>query len=234
MKNFIRKILYYCLSIKEKAIVYRLNGSLKSSYKNKTSKTIISSTEHVTFSLETEKNKELVRKNVEDIVKNCQNNPEKLIEYINAAGTKVYKLKNTAKILNKVGEEEGLICELKGLKALYLNLFTSNKFSFSTKPMFVINTENTDPYYILHQFYKWYSLKMNLPGFDCKTQENFKKYLKNVNDKSLNKLSMEETLALTEAVARDQEATDFALSYIQKTKGAQNVHKKMTEDGANI
>ncbi len=234
MKNLLRKILYYCLSIKEKAIVYRLGGSLKSSYRNKTSKTIISPTEHMTLSLQTEKNRELVRKNVEDIVKNCNNDPDKLIEYINAANTKVYKIKNAEKFLKAIGEEEGLVCELKGLTALYLNLFTNNKFSFSTQPMFVFNTGNIDPYYMLHQFYKWYSLKMNLPGFDYKTQKNFKKYLKNVNDKTLNRLSLEETLALTEAVTRDQEATDFALSYLQKTKGAQNVHKKMTEGGASI
>lgn len=234
MRNFIRKILYYLLSIKEQTIAYKLKGSLKRSYKNKTSKTIISSTEHMTLTLETEKNKELVRKNVEDIVKNCQNNPEKLIEYINAAGTKVYKLKNADKILRAIGEEEGLICELNGLKALYLNLFTGNRIAFSTKPVLIFNSGNIDQYYMLHQFYKWYSLRMNLPGFDYKTQENFKKYLKNVNDKTLNKLSIEETLALTEAVVRDQEATDFALSYIQKTKGAQNAHKKMTDGGANI
>lgn len=234
MKNLLRKILYYCLSIKEKAIVYRLNGSLKKSYNNKTSKTIISPTEHMTLTLQTEKNRELVRKNVEDIVKNCNNDPNKLIEYINAANTKVYKIKNAKKFLKAIGEEEGLVCELKGLKALYLNLMTSNKFSFSTKPMLVFNTGDIDPYYMLHQFYKWYSLKMNLPGFDTKTQENFKKYMKNVNDTSLNKLSIEETLELTEAVARDKEATDFALSYLQKTEGAQNAHKKMTEGGANV
>ena len=141
----------------------------------------------MTLTLETEKNKELVRKNVEDIVKNCQNNPEKLIEYINAAGTKVYKLKNADKILRAIGEEEGLICELNGLKALYLNLFTGNRIAFSTKPVLIFNSGNIDQYYMLHQFYKGYSLRMNLPGFDYKTQENFKKYLKNVNDKTLNK-----------------------------------------------
>lgn len=234
MKNLLRKLLYYMLSIQERALYLRLDKSLKSSYKNKTSKTILSATEHMTLNSQTEKNKELVRKNVEDIVKNCGNNPDKLLEYINAAGTKVYRINNADKILKAIGEEEGLICELKGLKALYLNLFTDSKFSFKGRTVFVLNRGKIEPLYILHQFYKWYSLKMNLPGFDYKAQQNFKKYLKNVNDKSLNRLSTEDTLALTEAVARDQEATDFALSFARKTEGAQNVRKKMSQGGADI
>ncbi len=234
MQNIIKKILYYFLSIQEKTLSLRLNKSLKTSYSNKTSKTILSSTEHMTLTLETEKNKELVRKNVEDIVKNCRNNPYKLLDYIIAAGTKVYKINNADKILSAIGENEGLICELKGIKALYLNLFTTSKFSLTFQPAFVMREGNIEPLYMLHQFYKWYSLKLNLPGFDYKTQENFKKYLKNVNDKTLGNLSLEDTLALTEAVARDQEATDFALSFAQKTEGAKKVHKKMTEGGADI
>lgn len=234
MNKLLRKILYYFLSIQEATLSRRLDKSLKTSYSNKTSKTIFSSTEHMTLTLETEKNKELVRKNVEDIVKNCQNNPCKLLDYILAAGTKVYKINNADKILSAIGENEGLICELKGLKALYLNLFTTSKFSLAFQPAFVMREGNIEPLYMLHQFYKWYSLKLNLPGFDYKAQENFKKYLKNVNDKTLNNLSMEDTLALTEAVARDQEATDFALSFAQKTEGAKKVHKKMTEGGADI
>ena len=88
MEKFIRKILYYFLTIQEKTLTYRLNKSLKHTYGNKTSKTVLSPTEHMTLTLETEKNKELVKKNVEDIVKNCQNNPHKLLDYIIAAGTK--------------------------------------------------------------------------------------------------------------------------------------------------
>ena len=56
--------------------------------------------------------------------------------------------------------------------------------------------------------------------------------MKNINDKSLNQLSMEDTLALTEAVNRDKEATAFALSFIQN--GTKNANKKITEGGANI
>lgn len=222
------------LLLQDKALSYRLNKSLKHTYKNKTSKTILSATEHMTLTSETEKNKELVKKNVEDIVKNCGGNPDKLLEYVTAAGTQVCKINNADKILKVIGEDEGLITELKGLKALYLNLFINAGFSFRTKPVFVINDKEIEPLYILHQFYKWYALKLNLPGFDYKTQQNFKKYIKKVNDASLNRLSMEDTLALTEAVARDQEATDFALSFAKQTEGAKKIRQKMSEGGANI
>lgn len=208
--------------------------SLKGSYSNKTSKTIISSTEHMTLSSQTQKNIELVRKNVEDIIKACENNPYKLIEYIEAAGTKVYKLPHADKVLQTIGEEEGLICELKGLRALYLNLCTGAGFSLKTKPEFVMRDGQIEPLYMLHHFYKWYSLQMNLPGFDFKTQQNFKKYLKNPNDTSITALSVNDILNLQEAIARDKEATEFCLAVAKQTIGAKNVHNKMTDGGANI
>lgn len=234
MKNLFRSILYYILSIQEKTLTKKLDMSLKGSYSNKTSKTIISSTEHMTLSSQTKKNIELVKQNVEDIIKNCENNPYKLIEYIEAAGTKVYKLPHADKILQVIGEEEGLICELKGLKALYLNLSTNSGFSIKTKPVFVMREGTIEPLYMLHHFYKWYALRMNLPGFDFKAQQNFKKYLKNPNDASITSLSVNDILDLQEAIERDKEATAFCLSRAKQTVGAKNVHKKMTDGGANI
>ena len=234
MDKIIRKFLYYILAMREKTLSHRLSSSLKHSYKNKTTKTILSATEHVTLSAETEKIKTLVRKNVEDIVKNCANNPYKLLEYIEAAGTNVYKINNADKILSAIGEEEGIIFELKGLKALYINLFTTGKFSLYFKPAFIMREGNIEPLYMIQQFYKWYSLKSNLPGFDYKAQQDFKKYLKNVNDKTLCSLSLEDTLNLTEAVARDQEATDFALYIANQTEGAQKVRRKMSDGGADV
>ena len=159
MDKIIRKFLYYILAMREKTLSHRLSSSLKHSYKNKTTKTILSATEHVTLSAETEKIKTLVRKNVEDIVKNCANNPYKLLEYIEAAGTNVYKINNADKILSAIGEEEGIIFELKGLRALYINLFTTGKFSLYFKPAFIMREGNIEPLYMIQQFYKWYSLK---------------------------------------------------------------------------
>lgn len=234
MKNLLKNILYYFLSIQEKALTIRLDKSLKRSYSNKTSKTVISSTEHMTLSTETLKNKELVKKNVEDIIKNCKNNPYKLLEYIEASGTKVCRLSHADKVLQIIGEEEGLICELKGLKALYLNLCTDSGVSLKSKPVFVLREGNIEPLYMLHHFYKWYSLRMNLPGFDYNAQQNFKKYMKNINDKGIETLSVNDILDLQEAIARDKEATDFCLEFARNTEGAKNVIKKISEGGADI
>ena len=234
MNNLVKKIVYFILSLQEKSLTNRLDSSLKGSYSNKTSKTIISGTEHMTLTSETEKNKFLVKQNVEDILRNCENNPYKLLEYIEAAGTKVFKVDHADKILQTIGEEEGLICELKGLKALYLSLCLNLGFSFKTKPMFVMRRGTIEPLYMIHHFYKWYSLRINLPGFDYKSQQNFKKYLKNINHKDITTLSVNDILELQEAIARDQEATRFCLEFAQRTEGAKKVQEKMTDGGANI
>ncbi len=235
MNELIKKAIYFILSIQEKALTMRLDKSLKGSYKNKTSKTIIAGSEHMTLTSETEKNKDLVRKNVEDILKNCENNPFKLLEYVEAAGTNVLKLSLADKILQTIGEEEGFIPELYGLKALYLNLYTKSGFSFKSKPIFIIRNGNgtIDPLFLIHHFYKWYAMKMNLPGFDYKSQQNFKKYLKDIN-KDMTTLSLEDMLSLQEAINRDQEATNFCLELTQRTEGAKKVQKKMLDGGASI
>ena len=235
MNELIRKVVYFILSIQEKALTMRLDKSLKGSYKNKTSKTIIAGSEHMTLTSETEKNKELVRKNVEDILKNCENNPYKLLEYVEAAGTKVLKLTLADKVLQTIGEEEGFISELIGLKALYLNLYTKSGFSFKSKPIFIIRNGNgtIDPLFLIHHFYKWYAMKMNLPGFDYKSQQYFKKYLKDVNT-DMTALSLEDMLCLQEAINRDQEATAFCLELTQRTEGAKKVQQKMHDGGASI
>ncbi len=232
MQNLFRKVLYKLLSIQEKVLTLKLNKTLKNSYSNKTSKTILSSTEHMTLNIETEKNKELVEKNVTDIVKSVQNTPIKLLEYIKTAGTKACKINNN--ILKLLDEEEGMLFEQHGLKALIINILTQSGFALKSNPVYIITDKKIDTAHLIHQFYKWYAYRTGLPGFDFKAQKNFKKYLKNVNDKSLAKLSLEDTLALTEAVQRDKEATDFTISFIKKTEGAKNANKKITEGGANI
>ncbi len=234
MRSLIKKIVYFLLSIQEKTLTIRLDKSLRGSYSNKTSKTVLSGAEHLTLTSQTQKNIDLVRKNVEDILKNCETDPSKLLDYIEAAGTSVIKLNHADKILQAIGEEEGLICELRGLRALYLNLATNKGYSLKSQPMFVMREGIIDKLFMIHHFYKWYSLKMDLPGFDYNSQQNFKKYLKNVDHKDLVKLSVDEVLSLQEAVKRDQEATRFCLDLVQETEGAQNVRKKMSDGGASV
>ena len=231
--NGFQRIVYYFLELQEKSLRKKLDKHLKTSGKNSTSKTILSSSVTMTLNAETEKNKELVRKNISDIVKSSSNNPEKLLEYIQSKGTKVFRDKNADKILNVIKEEEGLITSLEGIEAIYINLMTNSGFSIKSKPMFVLRDGEIDPYYMAHQFYKWYSLQMGLPGFDYMSQKIFKIYL-NSDESLLSNLNLDEMIGLKEAINRDQEATDFALSLARHKEGSKNVLKKMHDGGANI
>ena len=231
--NIFQRLIYFILQIQEKSLRRKLSRHLKTSSKNSTTKTVLSSSVTMTLNSETEKNKELVKKNVEDIVKSCGDNPEKLLEYVKSKGTKVVKLNNADKILNVIKEEEGLITSLEGLEALYINSVTGSGISLKSKPMFIMRNGEIDPYYMAHQFYKWYSLEMGLPGYDFMSQKIFKIYL-NSDGALLSNLTLDEMTGLKEAINRDKEATDFALSLAKHKEGSKKVLEKMQDGGANI
>ncbi len=232
--NFFQKIVYFFLEQQEKALSKKLNRHLKVSSSNSTSKTVLSKGVTMTLSAETEKKKELVKQNVSDIVKGCNNDPAKLLAYIETKGTKVIKLDNADKVLSVINEEEGLITALEGIEALYINIVTESGFSFKSKPMFIMRNGEIDPYYMVHQFYKWYSLYMGLPGFDFMSQKLFKIAL-NSDPSMLSNLNLDEMTGLKEAIARDSEATSFALELAKSKDGARNVLEKIKNDGgANI
>lgn len=213
----------------------RLDKHLKRSASNSTSKTVLSGNVTMTLSTQTEKNKELVRKNVEEIVKAAKLDPEKLLAYIKSKGTKICKIDNADKILAFIKEEEGLVCELQGLEALYLNIMTNSGISLKTKPMFVMRNGQIEPFYMVHQFYKWYSLINNLPGYDYNSQKLFKKYLYSSDNQGFENLKLDEMLGLQEAIARDREATEYSLELAREKEGSKKVLDKIKNDGgANI
>lgn len=232
--NIFQQIIYYFLEKQEKALSKKLSKHLKISSSDKTSKTIVSKDVTVTFNAETEKSKELVKKNVTDIIKSCNNDPAKLLAFVESKGTKVIKIDNADKVLSIIKEEEGLITELEGIEALYINIITNSGFSFRSKPMFIMRNGQIDPYYMAHQFYKWYALNMGLPGFDFMSQKIFKISL-NSNGAVFSNLNLDEMTGLKEAIARDQEATSFALELAKSKEGSKNVIDKIKNDGgANI
>lgn len=232
--NIFQQIIYYFLEKQEKALSKKLSKHLKNSSSNKTTKTIVSKDVTVTFNAETEKSKELVKKNVTDIIRSCNNDPTKLLNFIESKGTKVIKIDNADKILAVIKEEEGLITELEGIEALYINIITNSGFSLKSKPMFIMRNGQIDPYYMAHQFYKWYALNMGLPGFDFMSQKIFKISL-NSNGAVFSNLNLDEMTGLKEAIARDQEATSFALELAKSKEGSKNVIDKIKNDGgANI
>ena len=187
----------------------------------------------MTLNAETERNKDLVLKNVSDIIKGCNSDISKLLAFIESKGTKVIRLENADKILSVIKEEEGLITPLEGIEALYINTVTHSGFSLKSKPMFIMRNGQIDPYYMAHQFYKWYALQMKLPGFDFMSQKIFKIYL-NSDGAILSNLTLDEMTGLKEAIARDQEATTFALDLAKQKEGSKKVLEKMQDGGANV
>lgn len=231
--NILQKIVYFFLEKKEKTLTKRLSRHLKTSSSNSTSKTVVSKGVTMTLNAETEKNKDLVLKNVSDIIKSCNNDISKLLAFIESKGTKIVRLDNADKILAVIKEEEGLITPLEGIEAFYINLVTNSGLSLKSKPMFVMRNGQIDPYYMAHQFYKWYALQMKLPGFDFMSQKIFKIYL-NSDGAMLSNLTLDEMTGLKEAIARDQEATAFALDLAKQKEGSKKVLEKMQGGGANI
>lgn len=231
--NILQKIVYYFLEKQEKALTKRLSRHLRTSSSNSTSKTVVSKGVTITLNAETERNKDLVLKNVSDIIKGCNSDISKLLAFIESKGTKVIRLENADKILSVIKEEEGLITPLEGIEALYINTVTHSGFSLKSKPMFVMRNGQIDPYYMAHQFYKWYALQMKLPGFDFMSQKIFKIYL-NSDGAILSNLTLDEMTGLKEAIARDQEATTFALDLAKQKEGSKKVLEKMQDGGANV
>lgn len=235
MKNIFKEIKYFFLAQKEKNLQKKLKTTTKRSFTNKTSKTILGSAANVTLNSETQKLVELVKNNVTTIIKKTDCNPDELLKYVKAANTPVYKVNNADKFLALIHEEEGLIYEQEGLTALYLSLLTRQGIKFKTPPMFILREGEIDKYYMLHHFYRWYSIKSNLPGFEYKIQKKFKQFLLDNSNETINKYTMEDIIGLKEAIARDQEATEFVLQYTKEIEGSKNVIEKMkNNNGASI
>ena len=62
-----------------------------------------------------------------------------------------------------------------------------------------------------------------------------KQFIVDNSDEMLKKFTMEDIVALKEAIARDQEATEFVLEYTKQVEGSKNVIDKIKNSGgANI
>ena len=84
---------------------------------------------------------------------------------------------------------------------------------------------------MLHQFYKWFSLYKEPPGFAYQAQTLFKTYLNSSDLKGMENLTLEQMIGLKEAIDRDNEAIDFTVNYAKSIDGSKNVLDKMKNDG---
>lgn len=239
MFNFIQKIIYFVLNLQENVLKKRLGRNYRTSYTNTTSKKVFGLAASLELTSKTEKNKEKLENDVKTILKKYENNPEKILEFIERSGTKAYRISYANKLLKFINYEEGFIGATKGVKALYLSIlvsiFTDKKVNLAlkTEPMFILRNLPLDKYCMIQQFHKWYAMKLNLPGFDIESQENFQKFL-NSDDEDVKLLSIEEILGLKEAIARDVEAINFIVDLAKTTDGSKNAMKKITAGGATV
>ncbi len=197
------------------------------------------------FSAETEKKKKEINERLKELIKKYINTPEKLIRYMELKGCRVYKIRNANKLLPKIGEEEGFLTPLKGYKALIINfvigLVYEGKFvlNFNTKEMFIFNIGEVEIYTIARALHKYYGYKNNLPGFDYKSQEIFKKVYSNIHNNNSspfsNMRSLKDMFACKEALARDLESINFTIELSvehERAKKALNILK--VNNSANI
>ena len=198
---------------------------------NDLSKTIISDGADVTLNSKGKALIEQVRDNVKVIVEQTECDGQKLLGYIKASDTKVYTVMNAEKLLKNINEEEGFISEKKGFDALYLSFITLSGLKLKTEPMFVFGKSNPERYLVLYGFYKWYSMRSGLGGFEYEVQKKYNKFMKNINAASVKALPLDEIAGLQEAIARDSEATDFVLNYEKEKDVAKKVSEKISQDG---
>lgn len=220
----------------------RQRKSLATSFKSSTTKRVINSCCSMKLSSATEIKKKELHDNLKVLVKKYINAPEKLIQYLKTQGITIYKVPFAEKILNSMGEEEGFLIPLKGYKAIILNLIIGacceNKFKLSakTKEMMVFNKGIIEIYTIARAAYKYYGFKNQLPGYDYKSQNVFKRaYSKRNKETSpFASCSIQDMYACKEAIARDIESINFTIELSTEYENAKRALKKVQEKSASI
>lgn len=219
MNKLIIKILRMILNLqqarhsKKQAVLELEQSCLPSSlsFSNGSGKTYMNAHESITISSKFQDKRKQIDKKIREIVKRNIKTPDRLLEFIEKNGTKVYRVKFADKLLRFVGEEEGFILPHKGFEAFCLNLALENKISFKTSEMFILRDLPVNVYAMSHQFHKWYGFKMNLPGFDERATELFRDVCEN-NYQAPKNLKYSDIMSLKEALRRDIEAIDFVVN----------------------
>lgn len=151
------------------------------------------------------------------LVKKYYGDMNKTITLVESKKIKVYRLPNAVKLLQYIMESPGFIVPLKGYKAYFLNFVTGllceKKIIIKneTEAMFVFSMKEIDKFFFAAQVYKFVAFRKKMPGFSFEEQEKFKKIYKKPNPADFAKLTAGDIFAIKEVIARETEATDFAL-----------------------
>ena len=184
--------------------------------------------------------RENFEKEIKDILKKNNNDILKLINYIKANGTNVYKFSNAQKIMKNISQEIGFIPKTKGIKAFLISFIIkcNVKKEFEIKSeldeMIILDSKNIDTMWFIQQFYKWYAMKNNMPGYSQNAQENFNSLMLQCTDSKIKNLSVDEIFDLKDAIARDLESINFVMEYTRQTFDSKKALKKIISGGASI
>lgn len=225
----LKNLIYFLLSLQEKILKYRLSKTL--GVKN-TSKRKRHYSNGCTLDLNSmaELEKQQLEDEINLILKQYNYEPKKILEYIEAQGTKVYFVEKASKLLNPIGENEGFISPATGSLALYLSLATEKKPSFKTNEMFILSKGEINKYYFIYHFYNWFAFKHNIAGLDAESQKLLKKYLFGEGDTK--ELQLAEIYKLKDAIKQDKASIEFVVKLCRNYDGAKQALDKMKNDGS--
>lgn len=211
------KYLYLKFLLRVKNFLDSAKGRFNKSEIKPQTKVRINSAAQLNFVSETEKIRSEVEELAKKVILKYKNDTDKTLEFIKKKNVKVYRTGFAVKLLQNINEKQGFIISLKGFKAFYINfvfgLICDKKLILktTTEPLFIFNKNKVDMYYLAAQVYKWIAYRKKLPGFEYKVQEKFKKLYSKMTQDDLNKLSADEIFAIKEVIAREEEASDFAI-----------------------
>jgi hypothetical protein len=179
-------------------------------------RTVITANDTLCFNSDVKLNADNISKTAKQIMKRYINSPDELLNFIESKKTKVIRAKHIDKLRVLIGEYDSFVLPLKGLKALFLiigiNLLSKNKMklALSTPAMFLLSDKPVNIYLIAHQLHHWLAYLKGMPGYEEQTSRNFKNiWNHDFSSNEINRLSIQEILALKDAIARDMEAINF-------------------------
>ncbi len=228
MKNFIELIMKKFGKIPKNKLINK--------FCNKTSKQFFTGDDSLSIEVKQHILKETINDEARTVLKEAVNNPEILVDFIKAKGTEVVKSNYMSSVLFLLGEQEGFLTPMKGLKSfifiVFVNMFsgTKLKISFSTPALFAFDNKPVNIYLLSHQFHLWLSYINELPGFSESTRKNFKNiWNSNAGSVELSSLSMEDILSLKDAIARDLEAIKFVKDMAREFVGQKQSLEKIKQ-----
>lgn len=227
--KLLKSIIYGILSLQETVLRHRLSKTIGAKNRSK-SKRHYGNGFVLDLNTMAETEKQKLEEELTLILKRYDYNPEEILKYIENQGTKVYRVKDAAKILNPIGENEGFIYPEKHMKAIYILLSLGRPPALKTDEMFIISEGSINKYYFIYHFYNWYAYKHGIAGMDRESQDLLKKFL--FTDTDTKTLQLSEIYQLKDAIREDKASIEFVVKLCRNYDGAKQALDKMKNEGS--